>query len=104
MGRGKEEDRRKTSQSRSKLVAVNGFTPTEKRILTVLSDGQAHRREELHKCLPDELAALEAIQPHISRLRKKLSPVGEDIICTLKARQIHYQHVRLISSSYDGRM
>lgn len=80
------------------------FTPTEKRILTVLSDGLPHTRQELHRCLSDELAELSAIQPHISRIRRRLQNKGQDIVCVLCNRQIQYQHVRILNSAYDGTM
>ena len=79
------------------------FTPTEQRIMDLLDDGLPHRREELHRCLSDELAALSAIQPHLSRLRRRLNPKGIDILCILKDRTLHYQKIRVCYSANDGR-
>ena len=81
----------------------NGFTPTERKMLSVLRDGLPHKRDELHKCLDDDMAQLSAIQPHISRIRRRLEPLGETILCVLHMRAIHYQQVRMISSGNDGR-
>ena len=83
---------------------INGFTPTQKRMLELLSDGLPHRREELHKCLEDDLSQLNAIQPHISRIRDKIRGKGEDIICVYFERTIGYQHVRVLYSANDGRV
>lgn len=76
----------------------NGYTPTQQRMLSILADGFPHTREELHGCLWDELGALSNIQMHISNLRKKLKPEGETVVCVIKHRRIHYQHVRLLKS------
>lgn len=78
------------------------FTPIETRMLKVLSDGLDHKREELHACLYDELSNLSAIQPHISRLRRKLHPIGQDIVCIISRGNILYRNVRMLHSSYDG--
>ena len=79
------------------------FTPTQTKMLKVLDDGCRHTREELHGCLVDELGALSNIKTHISMIRKKLRPMGQDIICELNERTIHYRHVRLLANPYNGR-
>jgi hypothetical protein len=86
------------------MSGVNGFTPTERRMLELLKDGKPHRREELHSCLQDDLADLSAIQPHISNIRKRIRNLGEEIVCEFYQRSLHYRHVRLLSSPYDGRV
>lgn len=76
------------------------FTVTEERILKMLRDGQRHTKYELVTAInPNNLNSYAAMAMHISNIRKKLRPVGEDIICELSGRIIHYRHVRLIS--YD---
>lgn len=56
------------------------FTPTEKKILELLMDGQGHtKREIFDKCIPDELARLSAVNNHLLNLRKKLAPGGQGI-------------------------
>lgn len=75
------------------------YTPTQQRMVDVLSDGQPHRREELHACLVDELGAVENIRVHLSALRAKLRPLGEDILCEYRGHQFYYRHVRLIASN-----
>ncbi len=80
----------------------NGYTPTQLRMLAILADGLPHTREELHACISDDLAPLSAIRSHISLMRKKLRPKGEDVICELSWRRIHYRHVRLLGSANTG--
>ncbi len=81
------------------MASSNGrFTKVETRILNVLSDGLAHHKTELHGCLNDELGPVSNIQMHISNMRKKLLPKGENIICELSNRRIFYRHVRLLRS------
>ncbi len=74
----------------------NGFTKTQNAILVVLSDGQPHTREELHKCLPDDMTEMSAVRVHVCNIRKVLRTRGQDIICELKNGGIHYRHVRIL--------
>lgn len=80
----------------------NGFTATEQRIIDLLSDGMPHTKEEIHGRLWDEMAEVRAITFHISNIRAKLRPRGQDIICEFNRRRIYYRHIRLLASSYDG--
>ncbi len=75
------------------------FTKTEGKMLQILSDGLAHTREEIFSCLPDDLGRLSNIRKHFTNIRKKIRPIGQDIICELKDRRICYRHVRLINRS-----
>ena len=43
------------------------------RMLLVLSDGEPHTREELYKCLHDDLANVEAVAVGVCRLRQALA-------------------------------
>jgi len=71
------------------------YTPTETRLLNVLGDGKPHNRKELRlKCLNDELLE-SGLKMAISKLRKKINPIGQDIICT--ATRFEYILVRLIA-------
>lgn len=74
----------------------DGFTKTQNAILAVLSDGQPHTREELHKCLPDDMTELSAVRVHVCNIRKVLRLMGQDIVCELRHRKIHYRHVRVL--------
>lgn len=85
------------------MAGSNGrFTNVERRILNVLSDGLPHRKEELHPCLADELGPLTNLHPHITNIRKKIRPKGEEIVCELVARRINYRHVRLLKPLSAG--
>lgn len=70
------------------------FTPTQRRILQVLADGEPHAREELHKCLDDDLAGASAVRKHICLMRKVLRPMGQDVICQLRNRRLFYRQIR----------
>ncbi len=79
----------------------NNFTPTQKDILNVLSDGRPHLRQELIDCLDDPLADRLTLKPVLYRLRKKLRPKGQDIKAVLQNMRVHYMHVRLLHSSNE---
>lgn len=55
------------------------LTPTQQKIYDLLADGNLHSREEVQRCLWDELSPLSAIPKHISMLREILNPGGLDI-------------------------
>lgn len=69
------------------------FTPTQRRMLEVLADGQPHTKKELHACLVDELGPLSNVEFHISEIRRAIKPFGEDILCVFFKRKKGYQLV-----------
>ena len=87
----------------SLMNSNNGFTPTQLKMLSILSDGMPHTRQELHSCLPDELGPLSNIRIHIHNIRKSLRSKGEDIVCETTGRALFYRHVRLLASANDGK-
>lgn len=77
---------------------ANGkFTPTQARILAVLSDGLPHTPEELVGCLWDEMTSVKTVRVHIHAIRKILRPAGQDIVCEYIRRDCLYRHVRLLN-------
>ncbi len=76
---------------------TDGFTPTEVRILNVLSDGEAHTRKELMGCLNDELTGFGTLAVHIHGLRKKLRERGEFVVTERPGRSpVMFRHVILL--------
>lgn len=75
------------------------YTPTQKRILKLLSDGLHHKRLELIGCLYDEKSGVNALGYQIYTLRRLLWPRGEDIACEISGFRILYRHVRLLHHS-----
>lgn len=74
------------------------YTPTERRMLAVLSDGRPHTTEELMACLYDELSERSAVKAMVFKLRRKLRAIGHDIVNTQPKgfrHPYHYQHVIL---------
>ena len=80
------------------------FTHTEAAMLKILSDGMRHTNKELQTCLPDELGGSANVRNHIKRIRYKLLPIGESIICErgFGYNNFAYRHVRLLASAYNG--
>ena len=71
------------------------FTPTEQRILVMLSNGKDHTRDELMECLLDyKVATTIMLNHHIANLRAKLRMLRHDIVCISKCRKYHYRWVR----------
>jgi LmbE family N-acetylglucosaminyl deacetylase len=75
------------------------LTPTQRKMLDLLSDGMPHTRESLHACLWDECGPLSNIQMHISALRKIVRQDGEDIVCVIFDQEPHYRHMRMIDTA-----
>lgn len=79
------------------------FTATEQRILRVLSDGMPHSRHEIRAVLPDDMAGDEAVRQHIFNMRKKLHPIGQDLVCVMTGNAgFQYRQVRMLHSASDG--
>lgn len=74
------------------------LTPVQSRILKVLDDGEPHSREELQKCLNDDLAPDTAVKWHINSLRVILAKRGRGILCDKRSGQAYYRQVMFISS------
>ncbi len=55
-------------------IDLTRFTPTERRIVSLLSDGYAHTAKELFGLLDDELAGRTAVAVHVCNIRSKLPP------------------------------
>lgn len=77
-------------------MSTNGFTPTQRAILDVLSDGKPHTPAELRPCLGDDLAGNAAVRMHVCRLRKRLRERGQDIVSVTDRHRFRYQHVKLL--------
>lgn len=76
------------------------FSPTEKRLLEVFSDGEAHSKRELfQRCIDDQYAQDSTLLAAISNLRKKLILRGEAVICEARHRKGFYRHVKLIGGA-----
>lgn len=78
---------------------VAPFTLTDRAILGVLADGKDHALDELRSAT-NELNDWPAVKMAISRLRKKLKPAGQDIVCVCGfGMRRTYRHVRLLEAA-----
>jgi hypothetical protein len=77
------------------------FVGIQRDIIDLLSDGRPHDREELITCIKDEFATRKDLNQHLTAIRKKIQPAGHDIVCVLKFRRVHYQHVMLLPPNHD---
>lgn len=57
------------------------MTPTQQRMLTILSDCRKHKVDELVACLTDELGTPAHMRVHLAHLRKAVRAEGQDIAC-----------------------
>ncbi len=69
------------------------LTPTQERLLGVLSDGQPHSAEQLMLCLNDELADRKLLHVHLVYLRKKLLPFNHGILVQFIKSKTYYRRV-----------
>jgi hypothetical protein len=92
------------------MSGLNGWTPSEAAIITVLADGLAHERKELYEALDmggfTDDAARNSFQRVLVTARKKLQQKGESIICEYGGKYgqrhvVKYRHVRLIGSAHE---
>lgn len=73
------------------------WTKTQSRILELLSDGQFHRLSEIRREAVDEYAETSTITVHLSRIRAKLRPIGEDLQTRDLDGECAYRHIRVLS-------
>jgi len=80
---------------------MNLFTPTERRILALLGDGEPHGKKEImDRCFDDDLVNEDALRNAIHRLKKKLKEHrNEEIVAVRRYRATYYQHFRKISAA-----
>ncbi len=78
-------------------MEAGNLTPIEERMLKILSDGKPHSKAELHGCV--YTGALDNVGKHVSNIRKKILPLGQDIALKLIRRKLHYQHVIIMNSA-----
>lgn len=72
------------------------FSPTQQRIVDLLSDGMLHSNEEIYGMLLTA-NSVNHIQMHISNIRKLIRPVGQDIRYILERGSSYYQLVRCLN-------
>ena len=79
------------------------YTPTEQRIIDLLSDGLMHSSNELLGCLEgaDELSK-SAVRQHIFNMRRKMAEAAEYISCEVYSGRLYWRHVRLIVTPENG--
>jgi len=77
------------------------FTPTQRRIIDLLKDGEPHKRDEVRRCV-DELASLVNLKHHLIKLREKLRPHGYDIICQLLNHTLHYRLIKIVTLQWPA--
>lgn len=76
---------------------MSRLTPTQLKLLRLLSDGRPHTPEELQSLCPDDMTG--SVRMHVSNLRKFLQPRGEDIVCVLGfQRRIYYRRVIVVGT------
>jgi len=78
------------------MTSMSQYTPTEARLVDMLSDGKPHSRRELLTCIDDDQAVFSNLRWHLCSVRKKVKPLGEDILFISGNFQSGYQHVRTL--------
>lgn len=77
------------------VLIPNGLTPTERRIWDLLADGKTHTTAEvLGVC--DAMADKTTLKVTINRMRKKLGPLGYDVVARWTNKVTNYSLMRTI--------
>jgi len=77
------------------------LTPTQSRIMNLLSDGRPHTADELHRCFSDELTEKDNVRCMVSLMRDRLNLNGLDITSRRKSSRTTYRLVRLINNGAE---
>ena len=81
------------------MSASNGWTPTQKRMVELLNDGEQHHMNELKRCLFDNAQGSAAnVNCHLTAIRKKLRPIGRDVLCQFIEGESWFRQVRLLAN------
>lgn len=81
------------------MAEIPQLTPTQQRIYDLLSDRRAHRRRELIALLENG-ANPKNLSVHLVKMRERLAPHGEIIICELgRGYSISYRMIYLEPSA-----
>jgi hypothetical protein len=67
------------------------LTPTCRRLLERLKDGESHIADSLRDCLYDELGTNKHLNPHLTMLRRLIAHVGLTVISEVKHKQTYYR-------------
>lgn len=78
---------------------TKSWSPIQRKMLTVLEDGEWHTTHELHDCLDDELAGKTAVPYHISIIRDKLDRNSLTVATMRMNGETYYRQTRLIAGS-----
>jgi len=78
------------------------LTRSQQIIYDILSDGRAHPRQDMIEAMPDELFCGHTLTVHMSNLRSKLRPIGQDVVCTRVGNASSYSLVRTLSNPNRG--
>ena len=85
------------------MARDESFSETQLSLLETLSDGMRHLRSELVEELPgesiDERRKYRALSWQLCKMRKILRMLGQEIVCELHGRKIHYRHIRLLKGA-----
>jgi hypothetical protein len=76
---------------------IDELPPIQAAMLHILLDGGLHTQRELHRCLSDTLSPLSNVACHLTRMRKKLRPMGYDIVCRTVEGTTYYQYAQLLA-------
>ena len=71
------------------------LTPTEACLFAILADGRPHARDELRRCIGDDMSGPALLRQHVHNLRRKLPP-GEGLVCVFHRRRLCYQWVGVL--------
>lgn len=83
----------------SRLAGVC-FTPLEKEVMFILADGEIHAVKDIVKALgggPGKNDKV-ALAYHVLNIRKKVSHLGDDVLCVFNNRRTNYRYVLTLRS------
>ena len=83
---------------------VNGLTPKQAAIITVLLDGTWHHRRELTDAIdPFGHISTALLGVHLNNIRKKIEPRGELLVCKkMPSKGYFYRLCRVLAPSSNG--
>ncbi len=77
-------------------MATLKLTPTQQKFYDLMADGNRHKVSEFLAVMEDPVATHQDVMGHISKLRKVLRPLCEDVACERVQNTKTYRRVRTL--------
>lgn len=81
------------------MAKKKNLTPTQRKLMSVLKDGQRHESEELRRLCLRINSSYNLLRVHIHTLRTRIQPSGKSVVCEVISGKAYYRLIEFPKSS-----